>query len=201
MKKIVRALPLVALVVTGVVDAADAPVGQQASDSAQTSQAASNTSGTSQAAPEALEEVVVTARRREERIQDVPIAITAFTEQSLDEKAILDGFDLQKATPSLIASTSGNRSDGLTYSMRGQSNPYGGGGASVTVYFADVPQAAGYAGAPFFDLASIQVLAGPQGTLFGQSSTGGGGVLEPRRPTKEIEGYAKTHLGNRGFLR
>jgi iron complex outermembrane receptor protein len=146
-----------------------------------------------------MEEVIVTARRREENQQDVPIAITAFTEQALSEKAITNGYELQRASPSLVASTSGNRADGLTYSMRGQSNIYGSGGASVIVYFADVPQSAGYAGAPFFDLASVQVLAGPQGTLFGQSSTGGAVLFAPRRPTKNFDGYVTAGAGNLNY--
>lgn len=145
------------------------------------------------------QEIIVTARRRNERIQDVPLAITAFTEKALAQKAITDGYDLQRAAPSLVASTSGNRSDGLTYSMRGQSNTYGSGGASVIVYFADVPQDAGYAGAPFFDLANVQVLSGPQGTLFGQSSTGGAVLFTPRRPTDSFGGYITGGLGNLNF--
>lgn len=146
-------------------------------------------------------EIVVTARRREENLQEVPIAITAFNEEALAEKGVTNGFELQRAAPSLVASTSGNRTDGLTYSMRGQSNTYGSGGASVIVYFADVPQTAGSAGAPFFDLASVQVLAGPQGTLFGQSSTGGAVLFSPRRPGNDLEGYVKAGIGNLDYRR
>lgn len=145
--------------------------------------------------------ITVTARRREENLQEVPIAITAFDTEALAEKGVTNGFELQRAAPGLVASTSAGRSDGLTYSMRGQSNTYGSGGASVIVYFADVPQAAGSAGAPFYDLASVQVLGGPQGTLFGQSSTGGAVLFAPKRPTSELEGYLKASVGNLNLRR
>jgi len=142
-----------------------------------------------------LREIVVTARRRSERIQDVPIAITALDENALREKGVADGYSLLKAAPSLVANTTGTRSQ-ISYSMRGQAPATGTTVAPVPVYFAEVPVPSDAATAPFFDLASIQILAGPQGTLFGRNSTGGAVMFTPVAPTQALEGYIDVSGGN-----
>jgi iron complex outermembrane receptor protein len=149
-------------------------------------------------AMESLEEIVVTARKREEKLQDVPIAITAFSEDSLREKSITNGWDIQKASPSLIATSSGQR-DTLTYSMRGQSPAFFVPASSAVVYFAEVPISSNQATAPFFDLESVQVLSGPQGTLFGRNSTGGAVLFTPRKPRADFDAYIKASFGNLGY--
>jgi iron complex outermembrane receptor protein len=141
-----------------------------------------------------LEEIVVTARRREEALQQVPLAIQAFTDTQLTERAVQTNSDLAKLVPSLSTSFA-DRSD-EQYTLRGLTG-YGAGfsGQQVTVpiYLSEVPLPIGDGAGPgrFFDLQNVQVLKGPQGTLFGQNSTGGAVLLAPRRPGNRIGGYAQ----------
>jgi len=146
----------------------------------------------------ALDEIVVTAQRREENLQSVPIAVQAFSGEVLEERNVQDVVDLQRLVPALT--TYQQARDEATLSIRGLSSS----GASaqgqnprVTTYFAQVPLQTGDNGGPgrFFDLANVQVLKGPQGTLFGRNSTGGAVLYEPRRPTFDFNGYAIAQFG------
>jgi iron complex outermembrane receptor protein len=130
---------------------------------------------TSQApAAEPLETIVVTARRRPENLESVPISITAIGETELRERSIEDPTDLQYSVPSLTIGAAYGHLQGL-YTVRGL--PFG-----TTSYFAEVEGGPTSAGAPIFDVGSVQVLRGPQGTLFGRSSTAGAILFEPNRP-------------------
>jgi len=147
------------------------------------------------------DEIIVTARRREESAQKVPVAITALTAEMLQERRIVGGQDLQGQVPSLSVSAGGQSRDVETIAIRGQGTNYTAAPAVVT-YLAEVPLVAGRVvtlqGTPgqFLDLANIQVLRGPQGTLFGRNSTGGAVLLEPSRPTDKFEGYVQVQAGN-----
>lgn len=145
-----------------------------------------------------LDEIVVTARRREEALQSVPIAIQAFSGDALEERNVTSATDLQRIVPSLT--TFQQARDEVTLSIRGLSSS----GASaqgqnprVTAYFAQVPLQAGDGGGPgrYFDLQNVQVLKGPQGTLFGRNSTGGALLYEPRRPSTDLEAYVEGQIG------
>jgi iron complex outermembrane receptor protein len=141
-----------------------------------------------------LEEIVVTARRKEEKLQSVPVAITAFTPSSLEEKHIESASDLAHHVPGL-ASSQETRDEQVFY-LRGQGPNGGQGGApGVVTYFAEVPF---YASGPgiYFDLDNLQVLRGPQGTLFGRNTTGGAVLFEPKRPTNNFEGYLQASFGD-----
>ena len=146
----------------------------------------------------AFAEIVVTARRVEESGQDVPISVTAFDQDSLDRKNILNGSDLQNFTPSLsvVGQTSRNQE---TFTIRGVGGlpvQGSGGGPGVVGYFAEVPTTVSGPG-NFFDLASLQVLKGPQGTLFGRNTTGGAVLLEPVHPDFDgISGYGQFTFGS-----
>jgi iron complex outermembrane recepter protein len=149
----------------------------------------------------ALEEVVVTARRVAERLQDVPISISVFNEAQLEDRNVSSVEDLATYTPSLSAPGGG---DNATFAIRGfvqATNT----APSVGVFFADVVashaqgQLGGGNGAgpgSFFDLENIQVLKGPQGTLFGRNTTGGDILLVPQKPTSEFGGYVEQSAGN-----
>ena len=141
-----------------------------------------------------LEEIVVTARRREEKLQTVPVAVTAFTPKQLEQKAIESSSDLQHYVPSMMSSQQSR--DEQVFYLRGQ-GPNGGSGGSpgVIAYFAQVPFSGSGPGI-YFDLENLQVLRGPQGTLFGQNTTGGAVLFEPKRPTNNYEGYLQLTLGN-----
>jgi iron complex outermembrane receptor protein len=149
-----------------------------------------------------LEEIVVTARRKEERVQTIPLAITAFSQNQLDQQRVLTLTDLSRSVPSLAISVS--QSD-LNAPYSGQVRLRGLPGS--VVYFADVPlgnvdynSATGLThantGGFFYDLDNLEVLKGPQGTLFGKNSIGGLISLEPKLPTNDYEGYAEVKFGD-----
>jgi iron complex outermembrane receptor protein len=157
-------------------------------------------SGT-QADANALEEVVVTARRREESIQTVPISITVVSQDALRSNAVQGVVDLQYLVPALSAS--GFYRDNPNITIRGQGTN-GSGLPGVIEYFNEVPLpvdrfgAGGGAGGPglYFDLENVQALEGPQGTLFGRNSTGGALLIQSKRPTNEFGGYVQITDGN-----
>jgi iron complex outermembrane receptor protein len=143
-----------------------------------------------------LEEVVVTARRREERLQDVPVAVTAFTPEKLKEAQVTTARQLVGFVPSLNIS-SGNQRDFQRFAIRGQGATVGA-GESVTVYFSEAPMSQYIAGGPglYFDLENLQVLNGPQGTLFGRNTIGGAVLFTPHKPTSRNEGFIQAGYGN-----
>ncbi|MES3021605.1 MAG: TonB-dependent receptor plug domain-containing protein [Pseudomonadota bacterium] len=149
------------------------------------------------AAPAALEVVVVTARRRSEKLQDVPLSVTNYSPDALAARRIGDRTDLANFTPSLISITGGYPKEFAFFALRGQ-GPAFGSTPGVVNYFAEVPNPIGVDGrvGTYFDLANVQVLAGPQGTLFGKNATGGNILFEPQRPTNKFGGYAQLEAGN-----
>jgi len=151
-----------------------------------------------------LEEIVVTARRREERVQTVPLAVTAFTQSAIEQRQIREIHDLAQHVPSLGVSLSQSDSN-ANYS--GQVRLRGLPG--TVIYFADVPIGNadfnpanglqhGLSEGNFYDLADVEVVKGPQGTLFGKNSVGGLISIQPQRPTNAFEGYLRTTFGNYG---
>lgn len=144
-----------------------------------------------------FDEIVVTARRREENLQDVPIAVTAFSEEALKEKAISDRTSLADNTPSLFTINGGYPREFAFFALRGQ-GPAFGSTPGVVNYFAEVPNSVNIDGrvGSYYDLANVQVLAGPQGTLFGKNATGGNILFEPVKPQDRFEGYVRVQFGN-----
>jgi iron complex outermembrane recepter protein len=144
-----------------------------------------------------IEVIVVTARRTEEKLQDVPVAVTALSADALAEQHITSQTDLQFATPGLTVRQTGS-SDQLNYAIRGQSiDAFSFASPAVVAYFNEV-QVGGSANTSFFDLESIQVLKGPQGTLFGRNATGGAVLYSARKPKETFGGYARVGAGNYG---
>jgi iron complex outermembrane recepter protein len=126
------------------------------------------------AATGALEEIVVTATRREENISKVPISITALSQDALDQRGIRDFTDIVRFTPGVSIDTSGTNA----ISIRGISSS--GGAGTTGIYIDDTPiqsRALGFNPddtlPKTFDLDRVEVLRGPQGTLFGAGSEGG----------------------------
>jgi iron complex outermembrane receptor protein len=139
--------------------------------------------------------ILVTARRTEERLQDVPVAVTVFSSQALREQRVVSEIDLQIATPGLTVRQTGS-SDQLNFAIRGQSiDSFSNSAPAVVAYFNDVPAGGGNSTA-LFDLSSVQVLKGPQGTLFGRNATGGAVLYNSAPPTHDLEGYIKADYGN-----
>lgn len=152
-----------------------------------------------------LDEVIVTAQRRAENIQDVPISMTVFSEEQIANANLSNSGDLATITPSLQVETRfGNEM--TSFSIRGFYQALRT-TASVATYFADVvaprgqtSQTSGDGAGPgyLFDLQNVQVLKGPQGTLFGRNTTGGSILLVPQEPTDIFEGYVEGTVGNYG---
>jgi iron complex outermembrane receptor protein len=150
------------------------------------------------------EAIVVTARRVEERLQDVPISITVFNQQQLANRNVVNAQDLATYTPSLSANTNFG-TENSSFAIRGFVQEIGT-APSVGVYFGDVvaprgasngiPTGDGAGPGSFFDLQNVQVLKGPQGTLFGRNTTGGAVLLVPQKPTGRLEGYVEGSIGN-----
>jgi len=155
-----------------------------------------------------IDEIVVTAQRREESAQDVPISITVLDAKQLANANVTSAADLVIHTPSMSANQRFG-SDNATFSIRGftqelRTTP------SVATYMAEVvaprgqsAQSSGDGAGPgaLFDLQNVQVLKGPQGTLFGRNTTGGAVLLVPNRPTDEFEGHVELSGGNFGMQR
>ena len=145
-----------------------------------------------------LETVVVTARRRAEDVEKIPVAVTALSADALRAAGVTNSFSLQNNVPSLTVSGNlGSRSDQV-FTIRGQSQPFGGADPGVQTYFAEVPFGASQAGL-YYDLDNVQVLKGPQGTLFGKNTTGGAILFEPKRPTSQFGGYLDAQGGNYNY--
>lgn len=146
-----------------------------------------------------LEEVIVNARRTEENLQSVPISVVALSANTLAEKSISTPEDLQVATPGVFLSGSGGR-ENVIYQIRGQSKALSGPSSPAVVsYFAEVPDPTFGSFVPQFDIASVQVLKGPQGTLFGRNTTGGAILYMPQLPTNELEGSLDFTAGNYNY--
>jgi iron complex outermembrane recepter protein len=168
---------------------------------AQTTQARAQASGET-AQTSGVGDIIVTAQRRSERAQDVPIVITAFSSDKLRQLNVTQPQDLYGNVPSLVSGTQGQASrDVQSYSIRGQSTGYLA-SPGVAVYIAEVPLPSSITlnlqGAPgqFLDLENVQVLSGPQGTLFGRNTTGGAVLLVPHKPTNDFGGYLEGSVGS-----
>ena len=148
-------------------------------------------------------DIIVTAQRIHQRLQDVPVSVSVFNQEELSNNNVTNTRDLAAITPGLqVQSRYGE--DATNFSIRGftqEQRTY----ATVGVYFADVVAPRG-SGATFggdgggpgslFDLQNVQVLKGPQGTLFGRNTSGGAVLIVPKKPVNRVEGYAEGTLGD-----
>lgn len=147
-----------------------------------------------------LEEITVTAQRRDENLQAVPVAVTVFSGDFIADNKIISFEDLSLKIPGFSFS-SFNKSR-LNPALRGGSSSLSGPGGeqAVTFYIDDVYYGtAGDFQIDFFDVERIEVLRGPQGTLFGRNSTGGVINVITKKPTEETTGALEFSLGNYSF--
>ncbi len=149
-----------------------------------------------------LEEIVVTAQKREESLQDVPISVATMQGESLN--ALFSGAEdvlaLSGRVPGLYAESSNGRSAPRFY-LRGLGNIDFDLAASQPVSFIVdevVMENVVLKGFPLFDIQNIEVIRGPQGTLFGRNTTAGIIKVNTRRPGEEFSGYLKGSYGNYG---
>jgi len=139
-----------------------------------------------------LEEVTVTARRTKEKIQDVPIAVTALGTDSLEKLGVKDVQDLSYVIPALNIVQL--EPDSLVLAIRGQVNsqPKAGQDTSIGLYVNDVPYSIPQGtNLGMFDIQDVEVLKGPQGTLFGRNTTGGAVLINTNLPSDKFEGYVQ----------
>jgi iron complex outermembrane recepter protein len=135
-----------------------------------------------------LEEVVVTARRRAENLQEVPVSVTALSAPELRAQSVNRLDDVQRTTPNLRMREGGGNPSAVVFSIRGQVNNeiIATQDASVGLYVDEMIWARAIgANATLLDLGSVQVLKGPQGTLFGRNTTGGALVVRTNDPTTD----------------
>lgn len=142
--------------------------------------------------------IIVTAQRRAERLQDVPLAVSAFSDTELQTRQITNTLDLVNYVPNLVGHNNTALGTANTYSLRGLANtesiatfdpPVG---TYVDEVYVSRQGANNFA---FFDVERIEVLRGPQGTLFGRNTTGGAINIILRRPTEKFGGYLEAGYG------
>ena len=144
-----------------------------------------------------IEEVVVTARRTEESLQEVPIAVTAFSEEAVKAKQIIAGTDLQMNAPNV--SFTPTNFGGNSFAIRGIGRlvTAGSGEAGVSMHINDIPIAGNTITSEYYDIERVEILRGPQGTLFGRNATGGVINVIARKPEMgAFNGYVEAEIGN-----
>lgn len=150
-----------------------------------------------------IEEVIVTAQKREESIQDVPIAISALTGNQLDTLNIKGTDDLLKAFPNLSVKPGGASNTGFSIRGVGTDNFHVTAQQAVGQYQDEVTLISPFVSTfGMFDLERVEVLRGPQNTLFGRNTTGGAVNIISKKPEigGELDGYVYTRVGNEGRL-
>lgn len=152
----------------------------------------------------AVEEILVTARRREERLEDTPVSVTALSEETLREAGVTRLAEIQQLVPSL--SVTRDQAGRPQFFLRGVGTPPGllpgfAFDPGVGIYLDGVylPRAAGRL-LDLVDVEQIEVLRGPQGTLYGKNTVGGAVNITATKPKEEIEGFAMVRPGNLGSL-
>ena len=150
------------------------------------------------ASAESGDEIIVTARRREENLLDVPIAVSAFSGEALELRGALDLTDIGNITPNTTLETSRGSNSTLSAFIRGigQQDPVSGFEPGVGIYLDDVylnrPQAAVL---DIYDVERIEVLRGPQGTLYGRNTIGGAVKYVTKRLPQEFALSARVTVG------
>jgi iron complex outermembrane receptor protein len=159
----------------------------------------SNAETQGQAAEATDQEIVVTARRRNEILLNVPVAVTAYSGEQLDRQGALDLTDVADTTPNVTLEVSRGTNSTLTPFIRGigQQDPVAGFEQGVGLYLDDIylnrPQAAVL---DIYDVERIEILRGPQGTLYGRNTIGGAIKYVTRRiPTDGPHARARVNVG------
>jgi iron complex outermembrane recepter protein len=153
--------------------------------------------GSASSRADALEEIVVTAQKRDQNLQDVGVSVTAFTGDDLMNLNVLNGKDIAAQTPNVMFVDSGNSMTNIL-NIRGVSqndfNPHQESPNAIYVdqaYLSILPAS----NFQLFDLQRVEVLRGPQGTLYGRNATGGLVQYVSNKPTEETTGFVDVILG------
>jgi len=165
------------------------------------------TAASAEPAGQVVDEIVVVARRREENLQEVPLSVTAFDATALDERSVVDITDLGAFTPNVTIATTGGygfQTSSATAFIRGI--------GQLNTSITDDPAVGLYVDGVFLartqgavldllDVEHVEVLRGPQGTLFGKNTTGGAISVVTRRPAAKFGGrlsgtFGRFHRGD-----
>jgi len=145
------------------------------------------------------DDIIVTARKRNESLQDVPVSITVLSGDTLQQTAVLRSSELQFAVPGFYVQNFETRA---TITLRGVGAQIAGGTSSVATHLNGIYQASSAAQLNrLFDVSQIEVLKGPQGTLYGRNSTGGALNITTRAPGDTFEGNASIGYGTFNTIR
>ena len=154
--------------------------------------------GIGQLSAQGLEEIIVVAQKREENIQDVPLAVSAYSADFLEENSVKDVFDLMTSVPGLIVSAN-NTASTSNFSIRG----IGTGGqnfgleSSVGLYVDGAYRSRQSSMInQLVDIESIEVLRGPQGTLFGKNTSSGALLVRTKAPSHDQDAYVELGMGS-----
>ncbi len=158
--------------------------------------------GISSVSAQELEEIIVTAQKREENLQDVPVAVSAYTGDYMTENSIKDFFELTTSTPSLSV-WHNQSSSTANFQIRGVGTGAQNWGleSSVGLYVDGIYRARQSSMInQLVDVQAVEVLRGPQGTLFGKNSASGAVLLRTVAPSHEQDGFFEASFGDYGLL-
>ena len=153
------------------------------------------------AADEGIEEITVRAQKREQNLQKIGVAVTALDQAAIDRRGIEDIDEFQYYVPNFVAAGTGL----AAYTLRGigPQGPVGGAadpGFAVHVNGVYAARSA-VASLDYYDLESIELLRGPQGTLYGRNSIAGSLNINTKRPTQDVEGFSDIQFGQFSHIR
>jgi len=144
-----------------------------------------------------LEEVVVTAQRTSESIQDVPIAVTALTGDMLEDKQVITVSDLQMNAPNVSFTNTNFGSNSLSIRGIGRLLTAATGDAGVSVHTNEISIGPNLNSSEFYDMERVEILRGPQGTLYGKNATGGVVNFVTRKPDFDgVNGFLDVEVGD-----
>lgn len=147
-----------------------------------------------------LEEIVVTAQRREQNALEIPVTVDVFSAAEIEKTGALNLFEIQDFIPGFEVGESATQS---SISIRGvsSSNISTGGDPSVATFYDEVYLPRGATSMAFSDMARVEVLKGPQGTLYGRNAAAGVVNMVPNAPAPETEGFVRVRAGNFDLFR
>ena len=144
-------------------------------------------------------EITVTAQRREEALSKVPESVSAFNGETLQTRVVESEQDLAALVPGLVVKDGQNQNQ-VSFTLRGQTlDPFSGASPAVLTYLNEVPFTGGNSATAFYDFSSLQVLKGPQGTLFGRNATGGAVLYSSALPGNEYGASFTARVGERSL--
>lgn len=148
-----------------------------------------------------ISDIIVTAQKRSERLQDVPIAITAVDSATLTSSGVTNIDGLQRLAPGLSIANVGSGFVSYTYLRGAGTNVIDSGADPSVAYYIDEVYLGSKAGLQFdlLDVDRVEVLKGPQGTLFGRNAEGGAISVSTKRPTSTLSAHAYGEAGNHGI--